>query len=148
MNIFLRLFQNWTSLRDREDVKKYAFKLADYYYNLDVLRNKRPACPKSLLNTNMKTVTEANKNKNKIFESLGSPPSACQFWNDLTVNKNTNVAARRLVLNLVEEQESVGEKGTGNKLKVIDIDKILKPDDLKDSGEAKRSFEQPAYYYY
>ena len=114
------------------------------------MRNERPACPKYLRKTNLKTVTAGRKaNKNKIFESLGSPPSACQFWNDLNVNKGANGEARRLVLDLVAKQESVGGgKGTGNKPSVIDIDKILKPDDLKDLGETKRSFEHPVYYYY
>ena len=114
------------------------------------MRNERPACPKCLRKTNLKTVTTGRKtNKNKIFESLGSPPTACQFWNDLNVNKIVNGEARRLVLDLVAKQESAGGgKGTGNKPSVIDIDKILKPVDLKDLGETKRSFEHPLYYYY
>ena len=130
-------------------MQKYGRKLADYYYNLDSIRDKRPACPSVLRKTNMKSLSNRLTKKNKIFDALGGPLSACQFWNDLSVNKNLNSGARREVLGTVTEQKS---KGDGNKPTVIDIDKILKPENLNEGKEnskgSKRSLEWPVYYYY
>jgi hypothetical protein len=68
------------------------------------------------------------------------------------VNKNLNTVARREVVGTVSKQRS---KGHGNKPSVIDIDKILKPENLeegeeksKDSKGSKRTIEWPVYYYY
>ncbi|CAB3987177.1 Hypothetical predicted protein [Paramuricea clavata] len=138
------------SLGSEKDVQKYSRQLSKYYYELDSLRDKRPACPKTLRKTNMKSLMK----EAKIFDALGGPLSACQFWNDLTVNKNLNTGARREVIGQVIEQKS---KGHGNEPSVIDIDKILKPGDLeegkgkgngKESKGSKRSSEWPVYYYY
>jgi hypothetical protein len=96
----------------------------------------------------MKSLTKGNK----TFDALGGPLSACQFWNDLAVNKNLNTGARREVIAQVIEQKS---KGHGNEPSVIDIDKILKPGDLeegkgngKESKRSKRNLKWPVYYYY
>ena len=101
----------------------------------------------------MKSLSEKLQKRNHVFDSLGAPPSACQFWNDLAVNKNFNAGARREVLSTVTERK---QKKSGNKPSVIDIDKILKPENLKrgekDSKESKgskRTLEEwPVYYYY
>jgi hypothetical protein len=100
----------------------------------------------------MKSLTSKLTKRNKLFDSLGGPLSACQFWNDLSVNKNLNTVARREVVGTVSKQRS---KGHGNKPSVIDIDKILKPENLKegeekskDSKGSKRTIEWPVYYYY
>ena len=135
-----------------KDVQKYSRQLADYYYNLDSVRDKRPACPKALRRTNMKSLSSKLTRRNKIFDALGSPLSACQFWNDLAVNKNLDTGARREVVGAVAEQKA---KGHGNKPSVINIDKILKPENLKEGKEnskeskgSKRTLEWPVYYYY
>ena len=121
---------------------KYKFQLADYYYQLDELRKKRPHCPKVLRD---KKVAK----KSKMFEALGSPPTSCQFWNDLNVNKNKNLGERRKVLATLDDMANTSGKKSGNKPHVLDIDKILKPEDLKHTKLTKKSsIVYPIYYYY
>ncbi|XP_028415933.1 uncharacterized protein LOC114539490 [Dendronephthya gigantea] len=136
----------------KKDVAEYGRNLSEYYYNLDSIRDKRPACPRTLAQTNMKTLTTKLVKSSKIFDALGDPPSACQFWNDLAVNKNHNPGVRREVLSAVVKQKASGH---GNKPSVIDIDNILKPGNLKESKKnskdkkgTKRTLEWPVYYYY
>ena len=136
----------------KKEVQDYSRKLAGYYFKLDSIRDKRPACPKTLHKADMKLLSSKLTKRNKIFDAIGGPPSACQFWNDLSVNKNLNPGARREVLGTVTEQKA---RKDGNKPSVIDIDKILKPENLKegegknkDTKGSKRTLEWPVYYYY
>ena len=136
----------------KKEVQDYSRKLAGYYFKLDSIRDKRPACPKTLLKADMKLLSSKLTKRNKIFDAIGGPPSACQFWNDLSVNKNLNPGARREVLGTVTAQKA---RKDGNKPSVIDIDKILKPEDLKevegknkDTKGSKRTLEWSVYYYY
>ena len=147
---FIFLLQETLGLK--KDVVEYGRQLSEYYYNLDSIRNKRPACPKTLSETTIKTLTTKVVKSSKIFDALGNPPSGCQFWNDLSVNKNHNPGARREVLSAVVKQKGGGH---GNKPSVIDIDKILEPESLikgkessKDKKGSKRTLEWPVYYYY
>lgn len=135
-----------------KDVKTYGHQLTDYFYDLDRVRDKRPACPKILRDANLKSLTSKLTKRNKIFDALGGPPNACLFWNDVAVNKNPDIGARREVLGVLSQQKT---KGSGNKPTVIDIDKILKPENLQEGKENskdlkgnKRTLQWPLYYFY
>ena len=136
----------------KKEAQAYSRQLAGYYFELDSIRDKRPACPKTLRKADMRLLSRKLAKRNKIFDAIGGPPSACQFWNDLSVNKNLNPGARREVLGIVTEQRA---RKNGNKPSVIDIDKILNPENLKvgkknekDTKGSKRTLEWPVYYYY
>ena len=69
-------------LKNNENVKLYAQKLAGYYAMLDDVRNRMdPSCPRILKKTNAKKLF--GQHDWKIF---GSPRDACNFWNDLQVD--------------------------------------------------------------
>ncbi|XP_046856329.1 uncharacterized protein LOC124449451 isoform X2 [Xenia sp. Carnegie-2017] len=140
-------------LGSKIEVQKYASMLSEYYYQLDLVREKRPVCPEALRNTNMKSFSSKLTKRNKIFDALGAPLSACQFWNDLSVNKRLNTAARRVVFRTVTSRKTMKQKN--HEPSVIDVDKILKPETVHESNEKeanvkgnKRTFKSPVYVYY
>ena len=72
-----------------KDVKSYQLKLADYFFQLDELRNQLPDCPKFVRETDVLEILKYNAggaDPYELFKKMGYPPNACFWWNDMQLS--------------------------------------------------------------
>ena len=92
---YMNMFSDWNHdfiYKGPKEIKKdkssrvHSMEMAEYFWKLDDVRNIVPSCPDILAKANPMEILKqgvASDHADEYFKKLGSPPSACFWWNDM-----------------------------------------------------------------